>query len=738
MLKSVSLHKHSPVFRGFFITYFILACIPVLIMSVLFYQIYYKNSIGEIDQANLSSLTQVRSSFDYMIKDFSQSGLQYIAANTAVTYLNDESYITQCIVECENSLRTKANVFLFERGDRFIYLNRGRTLYSVFEGETTNPMNMNMSKFYSTLNETEHFLCHPVTSFEGNQSTQFLAFLFPSENPLQNHSTIGFLVSNSTLSDITNNYLGHLNGSLYLFDSDLTLLYSENESPDSDFIRTLHQYKGSGVFPMTETNGDLLLMRTVSDESGLIFCYVVPKESAYSQLSEIQNILSALATILIILGTCLAFSLAIFNYQPIRRLLQLSDEGTSIRNEFDRIGNALMKRQEENHVLSLQISEQLPIIYQQFFIKLLRGKFKSADELSAQMQLADIHFQYNGFFIIIFSSLTPREFDLLLEKQDEPFFFPEATGYPIQLFAENDFAVLFNVPFDSPTPNIRLERATEFLSFLKSHITQDIVLGVGGIYQDPMRVSSSYVEAYASLHLAPVSEKHDIFLYQPTDPDFVLQDKYLYPVNEFELYSQALRHANASVAKEALEKMMYNVLKQSPPHLLLKSLIFDVLNTSARILNSYGEALPTSKFMQAEQCYTIEECSLILETLTNETCEIILNCKNAETKKLKTDIIEFVNHSFTNPEMSLEYVAGQFDISVSFLTKFFKKETGESFNQYVILLRINKAKNLLRNTDLPIKDIVSEIGYIDIASFSRRFKNMVGVPPGEYRKHAHE
>ena len=102
---------------------------------------------------------------------------------------------------------------------------------------------------------------------------------------------------------------------------------------------------------------------------------------------------------------------------------------------------------------------------------------------------------------------------------------------------------------------------------------------------------------------------------------------------------------------------------------------------------------------------------------------------------MKTDIIEFVNRSFTNPDMSLEYVASQFDISVSFLTKFFKKETGESFNQYIILLRINKAKSLLRDTNLPIKDVVSEIGYIDIASFSRRFKNMVGVPPGEYRKH---
>ena len=489
------------------------------------------------------------------------------------------------------------------------------------------------------------------------------------------------------------------------------------------------------MFHLTEANNELLLMRTVSDENELIFYYVVPKDSAYSRLREIQSFLSILTVVLIILGAFLSFSLAIFNYQPIQRLLRFSEEGTSIRNEFDRIGNTLIKQQEENHVLSLQISEQLPIIYQQFFMKLLRGRFKTAEDLSAQMQLADIHFPYDGFFVIVFSSLTPREFDLLLEKQKKTFSFSDAVGYPIQMFAENEFAFLFNVPFDSSSPNIRLEKATEFLSLLKTYISQDIVLGVGGLYQQPTRVSSSYVEAYASLHLSAVSEKHDIFLYQPTTHDFVLQDKYLYPVNEFELYSQALRHANSSVAKEALEKMICNVLKQSPSHLLLKSLIFDVLNTAARILNSYGEALPTATFMQAEQCYTLEECSLILNTLTNETCEIILNCKNAETKKLKTDIIEFVNRSFTNPDMSLEYVASQFDISVSFLTKFFKKETGESFNQYIILLRINKAKSLLRDTNLPIKDVVSEIGYIDIASFSRRFKNMVGVPPGEYRKH---
>ena len=83
---------------------------------------------------------------------------------------------------------------------------------------------------------------------------------------------------------------------------------------------------------------------------------------------------------------------------------------------------------------------------------------------------------------------------------------------------------------------------------------------------------------------------------------------------------------------------------------------------------------------------------------------------------------------------SLEQVADSFSLSQSYLSRFYKQETGYTFTQYITLLRLDKAKRLLIETSLPLKDIVVQVGYIDTASFVRKFKACEGVTPGQWRE----
>ena len=68
------------------------------------------------------------------------------------------------------------------------------------------------------------------------------------------------------------------------------------------------------------------------------------------------------------------------------------------------------------------------------------------------------------------------------------------------------------------------------------------------------------------------------------------------------------------------------------------------------------------------------------------------------------------------------------------MSRFFKQETGCSFIQYITMIRMDCAKELLINSDMQIKDIVAQIGYIDVANFVRKFKTYEGVTPGQYRE----
>ncbi|MFC5449994.1 helix-turn-helix domain-containing protein [Paenibacillus aestuarii] len=81
---------------------------------------------------------------------------------------------------------------------------------------------------------------------------------------------------------------------------------------------------------------------------------------------------------------------------------------------------------------------------------------------------------------------------------------------------------------------------------------------------------------------------------------------------------------------------------------------------------------------------------------------------------------------------SLTSVAEQFGMNPSYLSRIFKKITGQSFVQFTANLKIEKAKHLLLNSTLSINEISEAVGYTE-RTFGRVFKNVTGSTPANYR-----
>ncbi len=67
------------------------------------------------------------------------------------------------------------------------------------------------------------------------------------------------------------------------------------------------------------------------------------------------------------------------------------------------------------------------------------------------------------------------------------------------------------------------------------------------------------------------------------------------------------------------------------------------------------------------------------------------------------------------------------------LSKLLNKETGQTFSEILNGVRIEKAKELLKNSSLRIGDIAEDVGFVDLAHFSRVFKKVCGMSANEYR-----
>jgi len=106
---------------------------------------------------------------------------------------------------------------------------------------------------------------------------------------------------------------------------------------------------------------------------------------------------------------------------------------------------------------------------------------------------------------------------------------------------------------------------------------------------------------------------------------------------------------------------------------------------------------------------------------------------NHERSKLIQEAKLYIDTHFSDPELKMNQVAAKFNISPGHFSTVFSQEIGETFRDYITNLRINRAKELLRSTDLKSSEIATQVGYNDPHYFSTIFKKNTGLPPQQFR-----
>ena len=107
--------------------------------------------------------------------------------------------------------------------------------------------------------------------------------------------------------------------------------------------------------------------------------------------------------------------------------------------------------------------------------------------------------------------------------------------------------------------------------------------------------------------------------------------------------------------------------------------------------------------------------------------------RKADSEKLLFRIFSFVENEFAY-DCSLSLLAKETGYDYSYLSRYFKKTVGISFNSYVNHYRLSHACYLLENTDTPILQCAMESGYTSLRSFNRNFKEYFNITPAQYRK----
>jgi AraC-like DNA-binding protein len=107
--------------------------------------------------------------------------------------------------------------------------------------------------------------------------------------------------------------------------------------------------------------------------------------------------------------------------------------------------------------------------------------------------------------------------------------------------------------------------------------------------------------------------------------------------------------------------------------------------------------------------------------------------KTAISHPAVVKLTNYINENYKNP-LTLEDAAKKLNMSRTYLSKLFHSNTGFTFKNYLSIIRIKHAKELLLNTDKSVIDIAYECGFEDSNYFSTAFKKAEKMSPLEYRK----
>lgn len=138
-------------------------------------------------------------------------------------------------------------------------------------------------------------------------------------------------------------------------------------------------------------------------------------------------------------------------------------------------------------------------------------------------------------------------------------------------------------------------------------------------------------------------------------------------------------------------------------------------------------------FKQLNQLRTMEEHKVWLLKKIGKLVDYLSENQMSQKEKLLYEVKNYLKENYTQT-IGLDEIAGKFHISPAYLSSLFSKNTGVTLFEYIINMRMEKAKELLRTTNNKISDICQQVGYENQRYFNQVFKKNIGTTPGNYRE----
>lgn len=338
-----------------------------------------------------------------------------------------------------------------------------------------------------------------------------------------------------------------------------------------------------------------------------------------------------------------------------------------------------------------------------------------------------------------------RIFAVCLQSTQGTSLLAEALHDLQQLLPENTTCVVLHQQYNQAVFLLNLKGNKQDTAQTLAHLLEKLNKAHGYLASfsnsssSPLDIPSLYENAvFASKHQnnTPVISYSDLNCEKLHSPDLS------YPYDQLDELEQGLEDTDFTKIRANLKRLFQQIdhsaeQEGSLPDFYLRCILIDILTLLGNALNQSNINFKSYQNLYFETLFYCRSCPYEEKrTEVHENTEKLVALLEQEIENAAipgNQIRETVEANYTSPDFSITVLADEFHVSVSYMSYLFKKELNQNFSDFLWNLRLEKAKELLLTTDLPIDVVSLSVGYLNASSFRRKFKQAIGVSPSQFR-----
>ncbi|GAE05429.1 AraC family transcriptional regulator [Paenibacillus sp. JCM 10914] len=747
-------HRVS-VFVTLLMSYLVVLLIPVIVFGGLYSRIE-KVMIENANNANMALIEQAKQVVDGRLDEMhlisrnitSHPKLDVLLkASTPQNGAENYSYYSfiQEMQRYRNSSSFITDFYVYLRESDIVLSPTLKTTSSILFSDIYGYTNLNYNQYQSDILHGIHLNRYmPVTEVgKGLNQKRMLTYMqtLPFGEKRNPKGALIMLIEEKQIAGLLQEIVKSNHGTIYIKDASGQVILSAGESAESSTWRT-------------ERDHPMLTVSTISARSGWEYISVVPEHVFMEKVNMVKRMAAGVLAICLAAGIAACAYMTYRAYHPLRDIIRFIIQAHpardgEVRNEYEFIKSTMVDSFGKQTMMKEQLSRQTPVIRSNFLQRLLKGSVDESDMSDHAMAFMGLTFPYPGFAVALIELRDASGF-IHNERESEWALIRFVTGkvaeeiHPYTAYAvemeKNLVALIVNVP--EPLENIEVgmhDWAEQVKQVIEQRFRTVTTIGISGIHIGPGGLSSGYSESQKALEYSIFTACQPILFYREMQQQ--TEAYYDFPIETEVKLINAVKSGEFDKVQDLIQCLYHNnfVRKSISPE-LGRLMFSNLLSTMFKLLNAlnlkfediFGTAGSSIEHITVGG--TVEELYEEVKWRFGQVCHYVRNQRGDSSSLLLEKIQRYITDHHDDTMISLASIAEQFNITPPYLSAFFKKNSGTNLTDYLAKIRIEHAKEMMRDARNTISHIARSVGYTSDVGFIRVFKKYEASRRANIRK----